>query len=279
VSPRTEPKRTRFSSSTPREAKNPPRVLQHIRFVVGIPTEVSNGTKPATTSFFAEWLASLLLFHRAGSLPCPPRQAMYFADLRGAGRTISAALRLLKSSSNAVVGQFSHKLLSFNDLSLGVRTRGLTGEVSGRNMPPHGSRLRCVVPRPEWQVVASRTPDDERGGLRSLSASGQRGGAVLCGFARGPFPDHSFQRIVDRYSAPGCSVRSGVIKTSRSLTLGFSALDNRGVGRCRWNLFGFSAAFSGGSCTRRQSWSVLLGFIPVAGAHILNTNAVEPEAA
>ena len=142
---RAVPRRTHLSSSTPRDAKNPSRVLQHTRFVVGIRTEVSYGNEPGTTSFFAEWSSSLVLFHRAGFAPCPPRQAVSLAGSSCAGQIRSAMPHLRRSSYNPTAGRFSHNLLSFNDFSLGVRSKPLTRGCFERNIAPHRGRSRCVA--------------------------------------------------------------------------------------------------------------------------------------
>ena len=145
MSPRAEPRRTHLSSSTPRDGENPWRVLQHIRFVIGIPTELSNRNAPVTTSLFAEWSSSPVPFHRAGSVPCPPRQAIYLAGSRCAGQIRSAMPHLRRSSYNTTAGRFTHKVLSFNDLSLSVRSKALTRSRSARYIGLHERRSRCVA--------------------------------------------------------------------------------------------------------------------------------------
>ena len=142
MSPRAEFRRTRLSSSTPRDEENPSRVHRLIG-LVRKRTGVSNRNTPVTASFFAEWSTSLELFHCAGRAPCSPPQAVYLGHLRRTGQAGSAVRRLLSSCSNTRAGRFARKLFNFHDFSLGVRGRPLTRGRSQRYMALHRGRSRC----------------------------------------------------------------------------------------------------------------------------------------
>ena len=144
MSPRALTRRDRLSWPTPREGENPAGAIRRI-WLVGKRTTISNRNTLAATSFLAEWSSSLVLFHRAGSVPCPAQQAVSLGGSSCAGQIRSAMPHLRRSSYNPTAGRFTHNLLSFNDFSLGVRSTALTKGCFERNIAPHRGRSRCVA--------------------------------------------------------------------------------------------------------------------------------------
>lgn len=141
MSTRTAPRRAHLSVSTPREGENLVEVLSQVG-LVGKQTTISIRNTLEAPSFLAEWLPRFVLFHPAGLLPCPPRQAVHLALLRSPGQTGSAVLRLPKSSRQTATDKFAHKLFGLHELPSGVRRRGLTRGGPERYTAIHRGRSR-----------------------------------------------------------------------------------------------------------------------------------------